>query len=476
MSSDPAAPSAAGPAPAATLPAATLPASTLPGPVGGPAPGATATVPPLRAGLRAVPFAADEAQNEALRLLGQLAFSEEQNAASWAVESARFEPRGLLALDTTDDDRVVGSNIQFTMAVSVPGPGDAEAPPTREVPTAGVSFVMVSPTQRRRGIAGALMRAVLTDLHERAAEPVAALWASEAAIYGRWGWGPATRMVRIRVPRRDGLVRAELAEDLVPRLVEPHEAAEALQALSATVRGARPGVGVKSPRWRAAELVDDPATRHGAGPLRCVLLCEPTEPGQAPGRPRAAALWAVRPIPGRDDDAGEVVVSEMFSDGPRSHAALWRWLTTLDLVERVAAGRRPVDDPVLDQLTDSRAAEVELRDGLWVRLVDVDRALTARGYAGDVDAVLELADDVCPWNAGRWRFTVTDGRASVTRTEDPADLALDVRVLACAYLGDADALGRLGRAGLVTVRTPGVLGPLSRAFTSAAAPWHPTVF
>jgi predicted N-acetyltransferase YhbS len=426
----------------------------------------------LPAGVELEVFDGSAGRIEDLRRLAENAFAEDQPPPKWAVESARFETgRGLLAVD---DGQVVGSNIVYSLSTSVPGPvpagpvAGADAPPTREVPTAGISFVCVLPSHRRRGITSVLMRRVLTDLHDRGAEPVAVLWASEATIYGRFGYGSATRAARFGLPRRAGVVRADLADPLNPRLVDPATSIEQVEQLAAAVRAVRPGMPARPAHWLPGSVADDPAVRHGTGPLRCVLL-------SSGDRVRAAARYAVRPV-GDWPRATELVVSEAYSDGPLSHAALYRWLTELDLITRVVSPLRPVDDPVLDQLTDSRSAETVQHDALWVRLVDLDRALPARGYASDISAVLAVTDRDCPWNAGRWRMQVSGGEATLTRTDDSPDLELDVSVLGAAYLGSAGTLARLGRAGLVSVRKPGVLDRLSRSFESAVQPWAPWVF
>jgi len=407
---------------------------------------------------------------EGLRLLAENAFAEDQPPAAWGLEAQRFEAgRGLVALD---DGQVVGSNLVYSLQLSVPGPvpsgAGTDAPATRVVPAAAISFVCVLPSHRRRGIAASLMGRVLTGVHERGTEPVAVLWASEATIYHRFGFGPATRWAGLTLPRRVGLVRGELADPLTARLVDPAGHTAEIERLAGTVRSVRPGMLGRPNSWVAGTVADLPESRAGAGALRCVLL-------SSGSRVRAVARYVTRPA--TDGARGtEVVVREAYSDGPGSHAALMRWFTEMDLIGRVVAPLRPVDDPVLDQLSDARSAEVSQGDGLWVRLVDLEAALTARGYVGDVTAVLAVTDAVCPWNAGRWRVEITAGAARVTRTDDAPDLELDVAALGAAYLGSAGTLSRLGRAGVVAVQTPGVLDRLSRSFESAVQPWAPWVF
>lgn len=115
------------------------------------------------------------------------------------------------------------------------------------------------------------------------------------------------------------------------------------------------------------------------------------------------------------------------------------------------------------------------RDSLWMRLVDLDRALTLRRYAAPIDVVLELSDAFCPWNAGRLRLTASATGASVERTSDPADLALDAADLGAVYLGGPTLLS-LADAGRVRELTPGALVPASRAFVADRPPHCPESF
>ncbi|MFD0639374.1 sterol carrier protein domain-containing protein [Catenulispora yoronensis] len=107
---------------------------------------------------------------------------------------------------------------------------------------------------------------------------------------------------------------------------------------------------------------------------------------------------------------------------------------------------------------------------LYVRIVDVDRALAARRYAVPVDAVFEVSDPFCPWNSGRWRLRGDADGAVCERTTDPADLLLGPRELGAAYLGGY-SLAALGRAGRIEELTPGALAAASRAFLSDSAPF-----
>jgi predicted acetyltransferase len=151
------------------------------------------------------------------------------------------------------------------------------------------------------------------------------------------------------------------------------------------------------------------------------------------------------------------------------------------LVSEFHARMRPVDDPLLYLLADPRRVRSVVSDGLWVRLVDVGRALAQRHYASPVDVVIEVADELCPQNAGRWRLAAEAGvapagfRATCERTTAPADVVLPVWAVGAAYLGGT-GLKAMANAGLITEATPGSLAALSTAMSWEPAPWCPMTF
>jgi predicted acetyltransferase len=135
-----------------------------------------------------------------------------------------------------------------------------------------------------------------------------------------------------------------------------------------------------------------------------------------------------------------------------------------------------VDDAVLRLVSDVRRCEVRVRDGLYVRLVELGAALEARTYRAPVDVVLEVEDAFCPWNAGRWRLTAdAKGAATCRRTDDEPDVALAVTELGSAYLGGV-SLTTLAAAGLVRELRAGALAGASLAFSSDVQPWCPHGF
>lgn len=171
---------------------------------------------------------------------------------------------------------------------------------------------------------------------------------------------------------------------------------------------------------------------------------------------------------------GRVRVDELEADTPAVAAALWECVASLDLTGKVSAWGRPVDDPLLHFAADRDQVRVTAQfPALWVRLVDVRAALTARSWAAPVEVVLEVQDVRLPANAGRFRLKA--GPHGATYEHDhadsgaTADLALDVRELAACYLGGT-RVEELVAAGLVQEHTPGAAAALDAALRTPVLP------
>ncbi|HEY2550033.1 MAG TPA: GNAT family N-acetyltransferase [Streptosporangiaceae bacterium] len=391
------------------------------------------------------------------------------NMADPPTEAVRQE-QGTFEFDRSlaafDGQQIVGTACAYTFQMAVPGAVTG---------VAGVSFVAVLPTHRRRGILSSLMRRQLAELSEHG-EPVAALFSSESGIYGRFGYGVAAENLAIRVLRGEGTLRPGATAEAAGvrlRLAEPADQRAALVKVYDMIQPSRPGMHGRDDRWWTAAL-DDPASgRGGASPLRCLLA-------EDDAGPRGYALYATRQAPWEDRiAAGTVEIRELHATDPAAAAALWGDLLTRDLTTEVRAWHRPVDEPLLELLADRRRARPQLSDGLWIRLVNVPAALTRRRYACPVDIVLEVTDDLLPGNAGRWRLRAgghaDQARPTCERTADEPALVLPVAALGACYLGGSRA-GALVRAGLAAERQPGAAAALSAAMMWDPAPWSPTIF
>ncbi|RBM23621.1 GNAT family N-acetyltransferase [Streptomyces sp. PT12] len=364
------------------------------------------------------------------------------------------------SLGVWDGDRVVGSLGTFALRVSVPGGAVVSA--------AGVTMVHVAATHRRRGLLRLMMRRALDDYRE-AGEPLAVLTASEPGIYGRFGFGAATwRMLATIDTARVAVNAPAGADDIALRVEDPARAARRCEELYARLVPRRPGMLERLPGWERLPLLDPPGEREGASARRCVLA-------EREGELLGYARYALRPRFAEAGPEGAVVVRDLEAATPEAYAALLRYLAEIDLMSTVVLRDLPVDAPLLHLVSDVRRCELRVQDRMYLRPVDVGAALAARSYTTELDVVLDVTDDMCPWNAGRWRLSGGPGGAVCARTGDAADLALPVRALGAAYLGGV-SLASLAGAGLVGERRAGALAAAGAAFTGQLAPWLPHTF
>ena len=267
----------------------------------------------------------------------------------------------------------------------------------RSLRCAGTTVVGVAPTHRRRGVLRSMMRAHLDDAHERG-EPIAALWASEETIYGRFGYGPAAYAGEVRIPKEyvDYVAPSERSGRI--RIVEREEALEKFPPLWEALARARPGVFIRSPEWwDLRALADPPERRRGAGPKRFALL-------ERDGEAVAYAVYRHKMDWSEGVSSGEVSVIEAIAGDASALAEMWRYLLDIDWIATIASSLVPPDHPLFFVLAQMRRMRYRLGDGLWVRLVDVGAALSGRTYPQDGELVFEVRDEFCPWNEGRWRL------------------------------------------------------------------------
>jgi predicted acetyltransferase len=351
-----------------------------------------------------------------------------------------FEPARSHAV--FDGETMVGTGELLSRRLVLPG-----ADP---VPAGAVTSIGVAPGHRRRGVLSMIMRAQLELLHETG-EPLAVLWASEGGIYGRFGYGLGTQLAQISLPRGTAF-RRDVAVDPEPVRELPRERALPLiRDIYDRVWRTRAGYLDRTDSAWEYHLFDGPSRRGGRTGRRFAV------------HPQAYAVYRAKLDWQERGPRSTVTVHELTAATPAAYAAILRYLLDIDLVGEVVL-RLGTDEPLVHMLADPRAAVRTVFDALWVRLVDVDRALIARRFLVPLDTVLEVADEVCPWNAGRWRLVAgPDGRAEVARTDAPADLALDVTALGAAFLGGT-RLSTLATAGRVRECQPGTLARASLAF------------
>jgi predicted acetyltransferase len=352
--------------------------------------------------------------------------------------------RSLLA---TRGDHLAGHAGCYTRELAVPG---------GTVPAAHVALVAVAHGDRRQGILSGLMRRQMADVREAGREPVALLWASEARIYQRFGYGLAAWRLNLSVDLREVRPRVPSVEGCTVRELDPGDARPMLRDVYSRVWRQRPGWSSRSEPWWHRAIRDLPEERHGASPLRVLSVA-------APDGVEGYALWRGHGDWDDDGPAGQVEIRELVADGPAAATSLWCSLLSVDLARSLRYPLAAVDDPVLSLADEPRRLRATLADALWVRLLDVPAALAARRYLTPVDVVIDVRDRLLPANSGCWHLTADEAGASCERTRSSPDLTVGVEDLAAAYLGGTP----LAMSGRVTESRSGALAACGTAFR-----WH----
>ncbi|MEV5600942.1 GNAT family N-acetyltransferase [Streptomyces sp. NPDC052299] len=360
--------------------------------------------------------------------------------------SALEMDRGLFAV--APDGKPVATAAAYSFELTLPG--------GKPVPAAGVTAVGVLPSHRRRGALTAMMRHQLAEVRERG-EFLSVLLASEARIYGRFGYGPATSTARLTVARHKGEwaeARGGAADDATGsvEVLRRADCGDLLEAVYDRYRRAQPGALSRPHRWWELGAGQPPVSRAP----RYVAVHR-----DADGAPDGYASYST--------ESGTLTVDETIALGDAAFTALARYALGHDLVSQVVFRHVPPEHPLRWQLADVRAGEVGGHtDWLWVRLLDVPRALTARGWFTDGELVLDVADPFLGEH-GRYLLAVRDGRAECVATDRRPDLSLDVRDLGSVYLGGTRP-STLVRAGHIRAHDPAAAARADALFASDVSP------
>lgn len=369
-----------------------------------------------------------------------------------------LEPDRTLVVD--DGDTIVGSGSAFTYELALP---DAA------LPMSGITDVGVLPTHRRRGVLTAVMAALLDQAVERE-EPLAALTASEGAIYGRYGFGVAARFHDVLV---DTTAAAEVVTFDDPgrlRLINEAEAEKVLPAVWDLHWRRSAGEVSRNQLWFDALALDPESYRDGAS-SRYVVIHE-----DADGTPDGFATYRLKEGGAPDGYYFQLQVLDLAGADDTVEALLLRFLLDVDLVRQLRWKRAPVDLLLRWRLADPRALKVvQERDHLWLRLLDIPKVLSARSYVAEGSGVIEVVDPRRPEVGGTFALETTADGAHCARVGLDPEVTVGVAGLGALVLGGV-SWSTLRRAGVLTEHTPGAVDRLDTVFRTSRAPHCSTAF
>ena len=349
-----------------------------------------------------------------------------------------------------EQDKLIGGAHSHRLEISIPG-GSAVI--------AGVANVQVQPTHTRRGVMTRMMHHQIKDIYERG-EPLAGLFASESIIYGRFGYGVGSLYERWLIDRQHNAYARPYESDGRIVFVDPVDITKELPEVFRRSTIDRPGVFQRPlHHWER----DSRAPEHRQGGPGGLFYAAYEDSGRVDGYVTYRTTGTT------------LIVNELMAATKEANCALWRFCFDLDRVTSTEALKRPVDDPLPWMLADPRRLQRSTRDGLWLRLIDVGAALMLRRYMHSDRLVLEVRDELCPWNEGRFELEGSAEGATCRNTSGSPDLVIAVSALASAYLGTI-SFSMLAQAGLADERTPSALLRADRMFAVQYRPWTPCNF
>jgi predicted acetyltransferase len=369
-----------------------------------------------------------------------------------------MEPDRTLA--AFDGDQIVAGVAAVPFQLTVPG-GTA-------VPCGGVTSVTTLPTHRRRGLSTQLMHRLLEDVHERE-EPLSYLWASEAAIYQRFGYGTGALACAFHIDRHRSTFLVDRDVPGRMRIVEKDDALKLFPDVYERVRPERAGMTNRTPEWWWYGLHHAEGHAGKDTPLFFAVY----ETGQGVEGYVWYSIqekWSHRGGP-----AHILEVEELLAATDEAYSALWRYCFQVDLVTEMRGWKRPIDEPLLSLLIEPRALGFSIRDGSWLRIVDVVPALEGRSYAAEGRVVIRIRDGFADWCDGTYELEAGPGGATCRKTDADPDLSFDMNVLSSAYLGGA-TFRTLHRAGRIDEHNAGAVERADAMFATAVAPWCPWIF
>lgn len=363
------------------------------------------------------------------------------------------------ALVAETDDGIVGTAAVYPFRLSVPG---------GELPAGGVTMVGVLPSHRRRGVLRSLMTHQLASDLPGAGEPLAVLWASEGSIYGRFGYGLAAFALRMSALRHRVRFLSDPPNGFTARLVDTDGALGPLSQVYDRVRARTPGFPARDRSWLRYHTLSERGEDGSGDPLFRVVI-------ERDGNPAAYALYRMH---GKWDDAGpawKLDVHEAVADGPEAERALWGYLFGVDLVIELSSYHLAPEPPLVHMVTDVRHLRLGLDHGLWLRVVDLPRALSGRAYARAGELVMRVHDDLLPANDGTWVLRAADGDASCERTGAAPEIEWGIAELGACYLGGIGPRA-LAAAGRVHELAPGAVERAEALLRWPVTAWCPEVF
>ena len=376
------------------------------------------------------------------------AFGIDQDAKYLSMKKSYFDFDRTLAV--IHKNGIIGGCVSSPYLLNIPG---------GQVNVAAVADVSVLPNHRRKGILTKMMRTQLSNIYKKG-ESFAALWAEESPIYGRFGYGISSFHENWVLNRQHNEFNTNIANKGTIEYLNPSKITESLPQIYERATLDVPGI-IQRPKMYWQVIAEDfESKRNNESKMQHVTYSEGNH---------ITGYASYRTVP-----AG-ISVHELIGMDLNSVITLWRFCLDMDLRLQAQIYRRPLDDIFPLLLKDPGRLSRAIKEGLWLRLVDVQKALTLRKYSLQTRLVIRVIDSFCQWNDQTFELQ-TDGKDNncLPSNSNP-DICISVSDLASVYLGTIK-FSTLLKCGRIQQETDNAVHKADMMFSYKQAPWSPFYF
>jgi predicted acetyltransferase len=331
------------------------------------------------------------------------------------------------------------------------------------VPIAGVTMVGTLPIYRRRNFLRQVTARHFEQLHERGERPIAALFASRAAIYQRYGYAVVSTRSSYNVEPRE--IKWAVNPRLSGEFREEGESNDRMLDIYHRFIERRTGY-----LERKGDFMKIPGAPFAT-------ITPPTKVIKArityweDGNPLGYIVYTAE----RDKRLGRKMghtlsIQDLAWLSVTAYQAIWEYLANMDLVNDILWFGVPPDDPLPHLLLEPNQLNIKCSNGLMARIVDVERALPLRGYSKEVELVFEVVDELCPWNRGTWKLDTSPEGSKIARTTETPQIVVPVSTLAMLAFGHVSAT-QAARMGRLDATDAGALSPWDDAMRTEYRPY-----
>lgn len=329
-----------------------------------------------------------------------------------------------------------------------------------EVPVSGVTCVGTLPIYRRRSHLRKVMAQHFQNLHEIEEQPIAALFASMAAIYQRFGYGIVSHHIGYNVePRYVQFSYPHKGTGAFGELGDSEQDFQIMAELYGKFRSDRTGyLQREKATWEHSVLL--PAT-VGQRLIKSVY--------EQAGKPAGYVIYTTQNQTG-SPPVNRVLIRDLVWLNVDAYRSIWNHFANMDLFANILWMRAPADDPLPYLLLEPRRLQATIRDGLLARIIDVDKALTSRKYQERGELIFEVVNDgLCPWNNGRWKLETSPDKSIIRHTNKSPQLVIPISTLSMLMFGQITAT-EAARMGRLEVNQPDALPIWDRVMKTLYAP------